>query len=101
MKVLDMCVVDEKDRVYEATEEDMVGEWDDYIDSINCGNLDEIYLTPEEVDKEVFILLDGGEVIHLKDGAYLNLCWRGCTARAWFEEDEDTLNYYNTHLTVC
>lgn len=96
--VLDKCVVDENKSVYNMTEDELIGSFEDYIESVNQGNLDNKHFDIGEVDTSVFIIDDGGELFRLKDGTYINVCWRGGQCRIWPEDDADVIAYYNEKL---
>ena len=72
--VLDKCVVNEDNSVYNMTEDELFGSFEDYIESVNKGNLDGKYFDIGDVDTSVFIIDDGGELFRLKDGTYINVC---------------------------
>lgn len=96
--VLDKCVVNEDNSVYNMTEDELFGSFEDYIESVNKGNLDGKYFDIGDVDTSVFIIDDGGELFRLKDGTYINVCWRGGQCRVWPEDDSDVITYYNEKL---
>lgn len=112
VKVLDLCVVGENN-VSEYDEKELFEyegkSWNRYIRNINDGNLDGVYLQKKDVDTSVFIIADGGELIRLKDGTYLNVCWRGDCCRVWEEDsevidddesEETRIQYFNRKLEI-
>lgn len=85
MKVIDFCYCEEKDRVYKISEKEFFdgGNYREYYENMVMGSLDEIWFKFEDVDKNLFVILDGGDVIRLKNGKYVNVCWRGSMCRVW------------------
>ena len=105
MKVLDLTIVGD-DNVYQASPADIFeysdpSSWYGYIVDINVGNLDGIHLTLGEIDRRVFVIDDGGELIRLRDGTYLNVCWRGKRCRVWEEDDPDRVAALDAQLGIC
>lgn len=98
VKVLDMLCVDENDMIYKEREDELFGGWRNYICEIKLGSIDDIDFVYEDVDKSVFIIEDGGELIRLKNGKYVNICWRFSMCRVWYEDDEDMIKFYNEKL---
>lgn len=74
--------------------------WSGYLDSVNFGNLDSMCFELSEIDKNVFIIDDGGELFRLKDGTYINVCWRGDTCRVWEEDNEERIKHFNEKLGI-
>ena len=102
VKVLDLCVVDENKNVHFSDEKDLFeyenGKWEDYVAKLNSCNLDNYKLKVDDVDKDVFIIDDGGELIRLKDGSYIEICWRMDLCRMWKENDEERIKYFEEKL---
>lgn len=100
--VFDKCVVDDSKAVSEYEPKELFqyegGSFLNYIRSVNNGNLDGEYFNPEDVDRSVFIIDDGGELFRLKNGTYINVCWRGGQCRVWPEDDEELIAIYNEKL---
>lgn len=92
-KVIDMCAGME-DRVREDYVEDVIGSWEDYYEELCAGSLDGVDFELEDIDESLFILDDGGEALKLKDGRYMNVCWRGNACHIWEEEDPEYLNEF-------
>ena len=87
MKVtcIDLCFIKEEDMVYEANEDNKL-DFKDTIEGIFSGSLDTLWFTKKDIDKRVFIMLDGGEMVLLKDGTLVNACFRGPFCRVWKED---------------
>lgn len=85
MKIIDFCYCEEKDRVYKVSEKEFFdgGNYREYYENMVEGSLDKIWFKFEEVDKNLFVILDGGDIIRLKNGKYVNVCWRGSKCRVW------------------
>lgn len=87
MKVIDLCA----NEVVRMKMEDVFGYegncWKGFYRDLLVGSLDEINFKYEDIDRSVFVLGDGGDLLRLKDGRYINVCWRGDMCRVW-EEDE-------------
>lgn len=87
MKVIDLCA----NEVVRMKMED-VFEYDGYCwkgfynKLLDCS-LDRINFKYEDIDRNVFVLDDGGDLIRLKDGRYMNVCWRGDVCRVWKEDE--------------
>lgn len=65
------------------------GTWKEYYNSLNRCSLDRIDFNYEDINKQVFVIEDGGEMINLNDGRWMIVCWRGDACRVFEEEDED------------
>ena len=93
MKVIDFCYVEEKDRVCVKEEREFFeeGSFRNYFRDMCRGSLDKIWFSFKDVDVNVFVYLDGGDMIRLKNGEYVNVCWRGDMCRVWVEDDEEFL----------
>lgn len=65
------------------------GNWRGYYNSLKQCSLDTIDFNYEDINKQVFVIEDGGEIINLNDGRWMNVSWRGTACRVWEEEDED------------
>lgn len=93
MKVIDFCYCEEKDRVCRMEEREFFeeGSFREYYSNMCVGSLDKIWFKFKDVDVDVFVYLDGGEMIRLKSGEYVNVCWRGSMCRVWLEDDEEFL----------
>lgn len=85
MKVIDFCCCEKEDMVYKVSEKEFFdgGSFREYYENMVDGSLDEIWFKFEDVDKKLFVFLDGGDVIRLKNGKYVNVCWRGSMCRVW------------------
>lgn len=103
IKLLDLCICGEDNiDIVDSKEmfEEYNGRWDNYIRSVNNCNIDGEWFVLSDVDKNVFILDDGGELFRLKDGYYVTVCWRGDCCRVWYEDDEERIKYFNDKLKV-
>lgn len=106
MKILDLCICDENEMVYAKTEKEFFGyfecdgDWKGYYKNLKAGSLDKISFTLKDVYKDVFVVDDGGELIRLKDGSYMRICWRGCACRVWPEKDEEFTEYLDSMLNL-
>ena len=85
MKVIVFCDCEKEDMVCEVSEKEFFdgGSFREYYENMVDGSLDEIWFKFEDVDKKLFVCLDGGDVIRLKNGKYVNVCWRGSMCRVW------------------
>ena len=85
MKVIDFCYCEEENRVCEISEEEFFGggNYREYYENMVEGSLDEIWFKFEDVDNKLFVILDGGDIIRLNNGKYVNVCWRGSMCRVW------------------
>ena len=85
MKVIDFCYCEKEDMVYKISEEEFFdgGSFREYYEEMVYGSLDEIWFKFEDIDKGLFVILDGGDIIRLKNGKYVNVCWRGGMCRIW------------------
>lgn len=103
MKVLDMCVCDENEMVDKIKVKEFFGEfgcisWREYFECLEEGSLDILSFNYEDIDRSVFVIDDGGELIRLKNGCYVNICWRGDCCRIWFECDDEKIEFMNNKL---
>lgn len=97
--VFDKCIVDDNDAVSKYDPEELFGaSFPEYIEDVNDGNLDHEHFNIEDVDTSVFIIDDGGELFRLKNGTYINVCWRGSYCRVWPEDDQEMIDIYNEKL---
>lgn len=89
MKVIDFCYCEEKDKIMNISEEEAFngGSFGEYYEEMVDGSLDEIWFKFEDVDRSLFVYLDGGDIIRLKNGTYVNVCWRGGMCRVWELDD--------------
>lgn len=87
---LDVEVWDE----HELSEDGWVGYWNTMQD----GCLDDIEINYDDIDKKVYVASDGGELFRLKDGRWMNICWRGPSCHIWEEDDPDTLKIIKSRL---
>ncbi|MGN1229205.1 MAG: hypothetical protein ACI4T5_06060 [Prevotella sp.] len=97
MKVLDLNSVDLNVEVWdehELSEDGWVGYWNDMQD----GCLDDIEINYDDIDRTVYVAGDGGELFRLKDGTWMNICWRFGQCRIWVEEDPETLELLKEKL---
>ena len=91
MKIIDMCICEEGKKVYKEDARRFMEEWKGwrgYYNTLLWGSVDEIWFMFEDIDRSVFIVEDGGEVIRLKSGEYVNVCWRGLRCRVWSMWDD-------------
>lgn len=102
MKVLDMGYCNEKDMLSTRSVKDTFiyegRSWKGYYYKMLFGSLDEINFKYEDIDRRYFIMEDGGELIVLKDGTILNVCWRGDMCRVWEEDDEEKISFIKRML---
>lgn len=100
VKVLDMQVCDENDMIFMMNDDELFGGWKEYYSNIKVGCGKELDFVYKDIDKKVFIIDDGGELIRLKNGEYVNICWRGDMCAVWYEKDEDMIKFYNEKLNI-
>lgn len=102
MKVIDFCYCEEKDRVCKMEEKEFFegGSFREYYKDMCRGSLDKIWFKFKDVDVDVFVYLDGGDMIRLKNGEYVNVCWRGDMCRVWVEDDEEFLEELEKYRKV-
>ena len=100
VKVLDMQVCDENKMVFMMNSDELFEDWKSYYNEIKNGYGYKLGFTYRDIDKKVFIIDDGGELIRLKNGKYVNICWRGDMCAVWYEDDEDMIKFYNEKLNV-
>lgn len=122
MKVLDLCKdfdeqvceMDEQeffndfgsdfwDEQYDEDDDDEelyeISGWEKYYDEMISGDFrHDKWFGFEDIDQNVFIMDDGGDLIRLKNGEYVNICWRSHSCRIWKEQDEEACKYYNDRL---
>ena len=103
MKVLDMCVCDENNMVFKSSVREFFEEfecrsWRDYYNYLKECSLDILSFNYEDIDRSVFVIDDGGELIRLKDGCYVEICWRGDCCRVWFEFDDEKVEFMDNKL---
>lgn len=97
MKILDLNSVDLNVEVWDEYELNEDG-WKGYWEDIKMGCLDRIGFSYKDIDKKVYVAGDGGELFRLKDGTWMNICWRFGECRIWVEEDPETLELLRKKL---
>ena len=101
MKIIDMCICEEDKKVYKKDARHFMEEWNGwrgYYNALMWGSLDEIWFRFEDIDRSVFIVEDGGDVIRLKSGEYVSVCWRGLHCRVWsMWDDKETTEMYDDY----
>ena len=100
IKVIDLCVCDECDLLDLVNEKDFwdnmgFDNWLDYYESLCECSLDMIDFNIEDIEKDIFVIDDGGELIRLKSGIYMCICWRGEECRVWRCEDYELIELLN------
>ena len=91
--VIDLCCVNESDMVQHQSPLDIIGSWVDYYESLCIGSLDGVWFDLDDIDQRLFIIDDGGEMIRLKDGSFVNIVFRGGQCRMFEEDDEERIDY--------
>ena len=91
IKVVDLCSVEEEEKVYYDDIENVIGSWKEYFNELKTCSIDEIDFELKDILKSVFIIDDGSEIIRLKNLCFVNVCWRGSICRCWIEDDLDTI----------
>lgn len=101
MKVYDYCC-DERFviSVKEFFEVNGCNNWKDYYELLDSCSLyeNEVYFEYEDIDRKVFVIDGGGELIRLKNGDFVNICWRGDVCRVWKEDDIERIEFFNKML---
>ena len=87
---LDVEIWDE----HELDEDGWVGYWN----AMQYGCLDDIEVNYDDIDRKVYVVSDGGELFRLKDGRWMNICWRGAACHIWEEDDPETLEIIKSRL---
>lgn len=103
MKIKYYCALDEEEnRLTEREESEFFqdfegGNFKAYYDFVlkYCLYPEEVDFKFEEIDTSVYIELDGGEMIRLKTGEYVNICWRYNSCRVWRETNKSTIDWLN------
>lgn len=84
-----MKVIDEfNDEVYVGNVKEVFefngGNWKRYFNDVKKGSfVDKIDFEYEDIDRSIISIVDDGEEIHLKDGRWIEVCWRGEECRVW------------------
>lgn len=102
MKIIDLCYVEEENVVSVKEEKEFFeeGSFREYFRNMYRGSLDKIWFKFKDVDVDIFVYLDGGDMIRLKNGEYINVCWRGDMCRVWVEDDEEFLEELEKYRKV-
>lgn len=72
--------------------------WVGYWNAMQDGCLDDIEINYDDIDRKVCVVSDGGEFFRLKDGRWMNICWRGTYCHIWEEDDPETLEIIKSRL---
>lgn len=94
--VIDLCCVNESDMVINASPLEYLeytDSWESYYEELLDGSLDDVWFDLEDIDQNLFIIDDGGEMIRLKDGTLVNVCFRGDSCHVWEEDDDERIEY--------
>ena len=91
--VIDLCCVNESDMVQNQSPLDIIGSWKDYYERLCIGSLDGVWFDLDDIDQSLFIIDDGGEMIRLKDGSFVNIVFRGDQCRMFEEDDDEQIDY--------
>ena len=97
VKTVELCAIPVD--VELRDDDELFDGWSSYIQELNKCNLDGIKLSKSEVDLNVFVIDDGGELIRLRNGEYYNVCWRGSLCRVWREDDPKVVKTLNRYLS--
>ena len=92
MKIIDLCCCDRNEAVYNVNARQFFadteyGNWRGYYNSLVEGSRDTIEFEFDEIDRRVFIIDDGGEIVRLRDGRYFEICWRFGECAIWLVDD--------------
>ena len=101
IKVIDLlCDFDESDLMRLIDEKDFwdsmgCDNWLDYYESLCECSLDMIDFNIDDIEKDVFVIDDGVEIIKLKSECYMCVCWRDEVCRVWKCEDDELVEFVN------
>lgn len=95
INLIELNCCDENDMIKKVNVDEIFDSWKEYYNEIVSGSLDTIEFKYKDIDKSVFYVDDGGELIRLINGSYYNICWRCECCRVWIEDDDEMINYYN------
>lgn len=92
MKIINLCCCDKNDAVYKVSAREFFkdaeyGNWRGYYESLVEGSNDNVEFEFDEIDRSLFVLDDGGDIIRLKDGRYYEVCWRFGECIVWLVDD--------------
>lgn len=95
--IVDLRYENEEDMVYEADQEGREC-FEEELDRIFSGSSEDLTFEPleferKDVNENVFIIGDGGDLIMLKNGILVNVCFRGCECSTWKEDSTSTVRY--------
>lgn len=75
------------------------GSWRSYYRDLVRGSfLNEVYFQFEEIEKSIAVLEEDGEILKLKNGDWVHVCWRGEQCRIWKEQDEEVCGELDLHF---
>lgn len=91
--VIDMLACNKEEARREDYVEEVLGSWKHFYRELLNGSLDEINFDLQDIDQTIIYQTDDGEILRLKDGKYIETCWRGSMCRVWEVDDEEYLEY--------
>lgn len=89
--IINLCSCDENK--VSKMDLEMEEEFKIELDEIFECSLDELDFEKKDINKKFWILDDGGDMIVLKDGRIINVCFRYGMCRIWEEDDEELISY--------
>ena len=94
--ILDLCCYAESDQITEASEyeEEVLDGMDECFKSLHDCSLDKLWFDYKDINQKVFVMDDGGDILLLKDGSLVNVCWRGDQCRVWKEDGRSSKARY-------
>lgn len=104
--IIDLCIYDENDQMHRASdyEDELLEGMDKAFDELFVCSLDYVWFERKDINDKVFVIDDGGDLILLKDGTLVNICWRGDQCRVWKEDGRSSKARYIKKLlrkAVC
>lgn len=92
MKIIDLCCCDRNDAVYSVNARKFFADanysnWRGYYNSLVEGSRGRINFQYDDIDRSVFVIDDGGDIIRLKDARYFAVCWRFGECAVWEIDD--------------
>ena len=93
--VIELNCVNESDMLSNSSPLEFIDSWESYYEELEYGSLDDIWFDLADIDQNVYILDDGGEMIRLKDGTFVNIVFRGDSCHIWEEDDDDKIEFIN------
>lgn len=73
--------------------EDYENGWESKLDEIFTNSIDKIDFKREDVDRSVYVILEDGEMLRLKDGRWFVVCYSILGCKVWEEDEEFVLEF--------